>query len=338
MSLEELQNALSSVIGPDSQSGWMERVFNELAGDPAEEGVNRRRFRGWTTDSVYMLSVHNFAVATSSKDLHFVDVSTASCFEDVHLFELSVWDISSHCCLRTVHLQFPCLQPGRAPEHGNFPFLLVALPYLSQTLPHILVCCRDYLARLRLEEGGSNREEERGDNAMVPLSPVWNLLNGLNLHKLEHVTFSEVTGVICLHDNQLLAVGWSQQVTQDDITGAKHVYMRADMLWESGQQHRADILAVDHCPALGVVATGSHDGEVIIWTQDTQRPLVRLQRDTHSLPPPAALLSCSPGGPTSVEVLVYVERLFFLSGSVDGTARLWTWEGGEGGHVGSFGQ
>ncbi|KAK6328255.1 hypothetical protein J4Q44_G00002330, partial [Coregonus suidteri] len=44
------------------------------------------------------------------------------------------------------------------------------------------------------------------------------------------------------------------------------------------------------------------------------------------------------GAIVSVEVLVYTERLFFLSGSVDGTTRMWTVEGGEGGHVGSFGQ
>lgn len=50
---------------------------------------------------------------------------------------------------------------------------------------------------------------------------MWNLLNGLNLHKLEPVTNSEVTGVTCLHDNQLLAVGWSQCIAQYDIAAAK---------------------------------------------------------------------------------------------------------------------
>lgn len=50
---------------------------------------------------------------------------------------------------------------------------------------------------------------------------VWNLLNGLNLHKLEPVTDSDVTGLICLHDNQLLAVGWSHRIAQYDIAAAK---------------------------------------------------------------------------------------------------------------------
>lgn len=50
---------------------------------------------------------------------------------------------------------------------------------------------------------------------------MWNLLNGLNLHKLEPVTDSEVTGLTCLHDNQLLAVGRSQRIVQYDIAAAK---------------------------------------------------------------------------------------------------------------------
>lgn len=50
---------------------------------------------------------------------------------------------------------------------------------------------------------------------------VWNLLNGLNLHKLEPATNSDVTGLTCLHDNQLLAVGWSQRVAQYNIAAAK---------------------------------------------------------------------------------------------------------------------
>ncbi|XP_062331061.1 WD repeat-containing protein on Y chromosome isoform X2 [Osmerus eperlanus] len=519
----------------------------ELVGDPTEEGANRRRFRGWTTDAVHMPNVHKVAIATSSRDIHFVDVSTASCFEEVHLFgfrnvptalcyscdikapgrrslllwgderggvhllwfllplsglfespfseangpqkiymqdlgdhshlvsyqhlpsihqepinrvlfdphtdlimtssgsdessvvimdaslkrnpyiwnimkgvqcfdysrplgllvtggldpavrlwnrfvpsrpvatleghgttvvdlafyqplaqvlsyskdaEVRVWDISSHRCLRTLHLQFPCLQPGHSPEYGNFPFLLVTPPLPSLTPPHLLVSCKDFLALLRLGERGKGGDMERiggggwreaggvrqlqhtpfscalynptlrqvvtGSNDSTVLVwdvatgawlmtisnahgeeevtcmaldsshrrlitastngtiKVWNLLNGHNLHKLEPVTSSEVTGIICLYDNQLLAVGWSQQIVQYDITGAKDVCVKADMSWKSGRIHKADIQALAHCPALGVVATASHDGEIIVWAMDTQRPLVRLRRNPQS--------------------------------------------------------
>ncbi|XP_046888665.1 WD repeat-containing protein 49 [Hypomesus transpacificus] len=272
--------------------------------------------------------------------------------------EVRVWDISSHRCLRTLHLQFPCLQPGHSPEYGDFPFLLVTPPLPSRTPPHLLVSCKDYLALLRLGErgkggnmeriGGGGRREAGGGTQLqhIPLScalynptlrqlvtgsndstvlvwdvatgawlmtianahgeeevtcmaldsshrrlitastngtiKVWNLLNGHNLHKLEPVTSSEVTGIICLYDNRLLAVGWSQQIVQYDITGAKDVCVKADMSWKSGRIHKADIQALAHCPALGVVATASHDGEIIVWAMETQRPLVRLRRDPPS--------------------------------------------------------
>jgi len=60
--------------------------LNQLAGDPTEEIANTRRFRGWTTDAVYMERVHRVAIATDSRDLHFVSVNQTSVFEDIHLF------------------------------------------------------------------------------------------------------------------------------------------------------------------------------------------------------------------------------------------------------------
>ncbi|XP_028813763.1 WD repeat-containing protein on Y chromosome isoform X2 [Denticeps clupeoides] len=105
---------------------------------------------------------------------------------------------------------------------------------------------------------------------------VWNLLNGHNLHKLEAVSDTEVTGVICNPDNHLLAVGWSRQIAQYHITDPNETYVRAEMPWKASQQHQGDILAVDHCPLRGLLATGSFDGEIIIWDLDNQRPVVRL--------------------------------------------------------------
>ncbi|XP_034427163.1 WD repeat-containing protein on Y chromosome isoform X2 [Hippoglossus hippoglossus] len=524
-----------------------------LAGDPTEEVANTRRFRGWTTDAVYMGNVHKVAIATDCRELHFLDVSTANVFEDVHLFgfrsvptalcywhdvqhpesppllllgdekggvhlmwflnpskglfnnpskkqngphriffpdlsehsktvshryipnihqepinrlmfepstsdimtssesdtssviflnltlgsrlpyvwkikqgakcfdysaplqlmvtggcdravrlwtrfvttrpvatllghcatildvaiyppvgqifsysrdaELRVWDISTHQCLKTLRLQFPCLQPGRIPEHGNFPFLFLSPPLPVETRPHLVVGCKDYLARLHLAESGrgrggwlTNEQREFGPEIGVVLScalynptlrqvvtghadssvslwdvetgrrrlqilnahgedellcmtldsthrrlftgarngtiKVWNLLNGLNLHKMEPVSNSEVTKLTCLHDNKLLAVGWSQRVVQYDIGAAKDLYVRADMSWKSGGVHKSDILAVCQCPALGVVATASHDGEVVIWRLETQGPLLHLQREGQAgvVPPVDGLL------------------------------------------------
>lgn len=61
-----------------------------------------------------------------------------------------MWDISTHHCLKTIYLQFPCQQPGRIPDHGNFPFLLLSPPLSEHA--HLLVGCKDYLALLPLSE------------------------------------------------------------------------------------------------------------------------------------------------------------------------------------------
>lgn len=64
---------------------------------------------------------------------------------------------------------------------------------------------------------------------------MWNLLSGLNLHKLEPVTNSEVTGLTCLRDDKLLAVGWSQRIVQYDIAAAK---VKVRVLENDGDQQR----------------------------------------------------------------------------------------------------
>lgn len=76
-----------------------------------------------------------------------------------------MWDISTHHCLKTVRLHFPCLQPGRIPEHGNFPFLLMSPPLPEHTRPHLVVGCKDYLALLNLSEtqrGGGGWLADKG--------------------------------------------------------------------------------------------------------------------------------------------------------------------------------
>lgn len=87
-----------------------------------------------------------------------------------------MWDASSHRCLRTLHLQFPCLRPGRNPEHGNFPFLLLTPSLPGKTAHHLLVGCKDYLAVLRLAEGcraeGGWMKEGRGETQIQGGAPI----------------------------------------------------------------------------------------------------------------------------------------------------------------------
>lgn len=60
-----------------------------------------------------------------------------------------------------------------------------------------------------------------GASIILPPKQVWSLLSGLNLHKLEPLTHSAVTGLTCLHDNKVLAVGWSHRIVQYDLSAAK---------------------------------------------------------------------------------------------------------------------
>ena len=50
---------------------------------------------------------------------------------------------------------------------------------------------------------------------------MWNFQNGHNLHKLEAVDESEVTGVLSLVEKEfMLTVGWSRRITKyDDSEG-----------------------------------------------------------------------------------------------------------------------
>ncbi|XP_072523734.1 cilia- and flagella-associated protein 337 [Salminus brasiliensis] len=245
---------------------------------------------------------------------------------------LKIWDIPSQLCVKTLPLRFPNLQAGRILEQGGFPLLLSLAG-----APALLVSCREYLALLRLEntpptstsgtsafsctlyvptlkqvvtawadssvvvwdvDTGRKCVELRNAHGQAEITAmtadpsqrrlitaasngtvkVWSLLNGHLLHKLEVVSDAEVTGVICLHDNQLLAVGWSRLVARYSIGGSHDMYVKADVSWKSGRLHSEDILASDHCPSKRLLATGSYDGEIIVWALDTQRPVTRLQR------------------------------------------------------------
>ncbi|XP_063816844.1 WD repeat-containing protein on Y chromosome-like [Pseudophryne corroboree] len=78
---------------------------------------------------------------------------------------LKVWDISSHRCLQTLVLKFPCLHPGRTQEQGSFPFLLVQMP------PHrLLVSFSDYIGMLCFAHTDTNEETLTTHEA--PLSGV----------------------------------------------------------------------------------------------------------------------------------------------------------------------
>lgn len=57
--------------------------------------------------------------------------------------------------------------------------------------------------------------------------------------------------------------------------------IKAEASWKGGKQHQDDILAVDFCLP-NLLATASFDGEIIIWSLETETLFKRLTR-SHAL-------------------------------------------------------
>ncbi|ESO83976.1 hypothetical protein LOTGIDRAFT_108617 [Lottia gigantea] len=107
---------------------------------------------------------------------------------------------------------------------------------------------------------------------------VWNFQNGHNLHKLEAAADAEVTGILPILDKRvIMAVGWSQQITVYDDSDQDNMYIPASNDWKGGQIHKEDILAIDKCSP-SFIATGSFDGEIIIWDIETEKLFIRLRK------------------------------------------------------------
>ncbi|XP_060573290.1 WD repeat-containing protein on Y chromosome-like isoform X4 [Ruditapes philippinarum] len=56
--------------------------------DNEEDTSQKRRFKMWVTDAIFMPNCHKIAIASTSRDIRFFDTSTAQYFEEYHLFAL----------------------------------------------------------------------------------------------------------------------------------------------------------------------------------------------------------------------------------------------------------
>ena len=54
-------------------------------------------------------------------------------------------------------------------------------------------------------------------------------------------------------------------------------FLKADNDWKGGQVHRDDILSMDLCRP-NLLATTSFDGEIIVWSAETQTIFVTLRK------------------------------------------------------------
>ncbi|XP_052783274.1 WD repeat-containing protein on Y chromosome-like isoform X3 [Mya arenaria] len=56
--------------------------------DDEEDSSQKRRFKMWVTDAIYMANCNKIAIASTSRDIRFFDTSTSQYFEEWHLFAL----------------------------------------------------------------------------------------------------------------------------------------------------------------------------------------------------------------------------------------------------------
>ncbi|XP_064423730.1 WD repeat-containing protein 49-like [Latimeria chalumnae] len=157
---------------------------------------------------------------------------------------LKVWDILSYNCLRTLVLKFPCIQPGRILEHGEFPFLLV------QQHPHVLlVSCADYIAMLKLEHADHEGEILLTHSAQL-CSAIYNpffhqVVTGCDDSSV--AVWDVETGTKCL---QLTNVHGTEEITcmafdsslRRLITGARNGTIKVWNLQNGHNLHRLEVV------------------------------------------------------------------------------------------------
>eukprot|EP00057_Strongylocentrotus_purpuratus_P002746 XP_003725163.1 PREDICTED: WD repeat-containing protein on Y chromosome [Strongylocentrotus purpuratus] len=107
---------------------------------------------------------------------------------------------------------------------------------------------------------------------------VWSFQNGHSIHECESVGDDEITGLISVGKKKgFLSVGWSRKIVQYQDGDCDTSFLKADTNWKGGQVHKDDILAFDYSPP-SLLATASFDGEILIWSLETQKISVRLRR------------------------------------------------------------
>lgn len=111
---------------------------------------------------------------------------------------------------------------------------------------------------------------------------IWNFQNGHNLNRLNPSDPSEVTGIVALKDKKyILSVSWGRKLIKYDDDEPESLYVDFDDNWKGGHLHKEDILAMAYgSPHL--IATGSFDGEIIVWTLETEMVIVKLNSPRQS--------------------------------------------------------
>ena len=97
---------------------------------------------------------------------------------------------------------------------------------------------------------------------------IWNFNNGSCMQKFQLPDFSDVTGLVCTK-HRVYVTGWGKTV-YIYVDGGGEEHRKA---WK--KQHREDILCIAYLSP-NIIATGSYDGDVIIWSRETGQVYCRL--------------------------------------------------------------
>eukprot|EP00729_Bicosta_minor_P006810 gene6810-3663_t len=105
---------------------------------------------------------------------------------------------------------------------------------------------------------------------------IWNTLSGHVLIKLVKRELKEVVGIMAVSD-RFYSAGWDGKLVSFinpatvDISKAP-VFVDQDVEWECEVAHHDDVLAMDNCGD-SLLATGSYDGEIIVWNLKLARAM-----------------------------------------------------------------
>uniref|UniRef100_A0A3B4GR50 Uncharacterized protein n=1 Tax=Pundamilia nyererei TaxID=303518 RepID=A0A3B4GR50_9CICH len=326
-------------------------------------GGSDRKVRLWsqyvTSSPVATLPGHH----TTVLDLVYVRIN-----DDAFVFfcqELRVWDISTHQCLKVLRLQFPCLQPGRIPEHGNFPFLLLSPPLPDEMQPHLefrtefkqgpYLSCALYNPTLRQVVTG------HADSSVF----LWDVETGRRRLYILNAHGEEVLSSMALDSSHRRLITGARNGVVDEARKTNVTLITKIQLYRAlvlpillyGSEtwvilkHDLNKLEVFHVRCLHQILRVSPRDRL---SNSTMRSVlgIRLHRvhctsyphildifffiqATCEQPPLLQSWRAHKRALICVEVLEVFDRLFVLTASVDGSAGLWTEDGN---HVGVFGQ
>ncbi|XP_071353343.1 cilia- and flagella-associated protein 337-like [Trachinotus anak] len=146
---------------------------------------------------------------------------------------------------------------------------------------------------------------------------VWDF-NGRCLHRMNAGLGRAVDiSQVLLLKRSILVMGWERMVTVFRLHSFSQSFVEPSE-WKGGVQHRGDLLCATFQPPQTLV-TGSDDGEIVVWNNDTEKALRKLQphaehenyKKQQGNSPDSHL---SLKGREDSENFIAITRLFFLPG------------------------